>query len=145
MQVVAWGRRRGLARASCRFASCFAGFPGRSMSQSVTLIVVLLYIISSYHQHCHTPRGECRYPERERNPVVIRSLSDESIKAKNLRDESQLRLLGSLHARSLLADFFLPPRPVPAPHPPGFQPGVAHGTQLNASVARGDTITELAH
>ena len=33
-----------------------------------------------------------------------------------------------------------PPRPVPAPHPPGFQPGVAHGTQLNASVARGDTI-----
>jgi len=29
---------------------------------------------------------------------------------------------------------------VPAPHPPGFQPGVAHGTQLNASVARGDTI-----
>ena len=32
--------------------------------------------------------------------------------------------------------------PVPAPHPPGFQPGVAHGTQLNASVARGDTKSD---
>ena len=40
-----------------------------------------------------------------------------------------------------------PPHPVPAPHPPGFQPGVAHGTQLNASVARGDTkiMTNMNH
>ena len=65
MQVVAWERRRGLARASCRFASCFARFPGRPMSQSVISIAVLLYIISSFHHHHHTPRGECRYPERE--------------------------------------------------------------------------------
>ena len=32
-----------------------------------------------------------------------------------------------------------PPRPVPAPHAPDYQPGIAHGTQLNANVARGDT------
>ena len=29
---------------------------------------------------------------------------------------------------------------MPAPRPPGFQPGVAHENSLNASVARGDTI-----
>ena len=33
---------------------------------------------------------------------------------------------------------------VPAPHPPGFQPGVAHGIELNASVASGDTKKNAA-
>ena len=49
-----------------------------------------------------------REREREReSPVVIGSLGDESTKTKKHREESQLRLLGSLHAISLLTEFFL--------------------------------------
>ena len=65
VQVVAWGRRRGLALASCRFATCFAGFPGQPVSQLVTSIAVLLNITSSNHQHHHTSRGGCRYQREE--------------------------------------------------------------------------------
>ena len=69
VQVVAWGRQRGLARAPCRFAPCFAGVTWTSHESISDSNCSTSFITSFNHLHHHTPRGECRF-QRERNSVA---------------------------------------------------------------------------
>ena len=69
MQVVAWGRQRGLARAPCRFAPCFAGLPWTSHESIGDSNCSTSFITSFNHLHHHSPRGECRF-QSERNSVA---------------------------------------------------------------------------
>ena len=108
--VVAWGRGRRLARASCRHATCFVGFPGQPVSRSDTSIAVHLHISSSNHQQHHTSRGECRLSERGRVPLTAPGLwAMEATKANKQREESQQRLLILFTTNLNRRNFFLCP------------------------------------
>ena len=69
MQVVAWGRQRGLARAPCRFAPCFAGVTWTSHESISDSNCSTSFITSFNHLHHHTPRGEKAASSEKRIPL----------------------------------------------------------------------------
>ena len=92
MQVVAWGRQRGLARAPCRFAPCFAGVTWTSHESISDSNCNTSFITSFNHLHHHTPRGECRF-QRERNSVAsgLWRRTPQKLKAKRRKPSKAFR------------------------------------------------------
>ena len=107
VQVVAWGRRRGLVRAFCRLATCFAGIPGQPVSQSVTSIATFLYVTSSNHQHHHTSRGESSLSERGRVSLSAPGLSALKLRTKANTQREEANQGSWISSRLILIDEFV--------------------------------------
>ena len=96
VQVVAWGRQQGLARAPCRFAPCLAGLPWTSHESIGDSNCSTSFITSFNHLHHHTLRGECRF-QRERNSIAsdLWRQTPQKLKAKRRKPSKAFRFYPS--------------------------------------------------